>query len=97
MFDGKLEHKACMEWLKALENHFDAEEIPANQRVKVAKAKLKGPTLSWWNFLQNERIEEEKQPISTWKRMIVEIMKQFFPKDYEVMLHKRMHNLKKKQ
>ena len=51
MFDGRLEPKACMEWLEALENHFEADEIPANQRVKVAKAKLKGPALSWWNFL----------------------------------------------
>ena len=29
-FVGKLEPKACMEWLEALENHFDVEEIPAN-------------------------------------------------------------------
>ena len=46
MFDENLEPEACMEWLEALENHFEEEEIPENHRVKVEKDKLKGPTLS---------------------------------------------------
>ena len=96
MFDGKLEPEACMELLEALENHFKQEEILANQRVKVEKSKLKVLALSWWKFLQNERVEQEKQPISTQKKMMVEIIKHFVPEDYEVRLHKRLHNLKQK-
>ena len=96
MFDGKLEPKSCMEWLEALGKKFEKEEIPTNQRVKLEKSKLKGPTLSRWNFFQNERVEEDKKPTSTWNRMMSEIMKQFVLEDYEVMLHKRLHNLKKK-
>ena len=48
---------------------------------------MKGSTLSWWNFLQNERIEEEKEPIAMWKRMKSEVKKQFIPEDYEVLMH----------
>ena len=86
MFDGKLEPKTCMEWLETLDNHFELDEIPTNQRVIVEKSKLKELALSWWDFLLNERVEEEKQPIATWKRMKAEIMKQFVPENYEVML-----------
>lgn len=75
MFCGKMNPEECMDWIEALENCFECDNIPENQRIKVEKHKMKGPTLSWWNFLQNERIEEEKNPISTWKRMLAEIKK----------------------
>lgn len=96
MFMGKMNVEECMDWVEALENYFECDDTPESSKVKVAKSKMKGPTLSWWNFLQNERVENNKAPITTWKRMLAEIKKQFVPEDYEVALHKKLHNLKQK-
>lgn len=62
--------------------------------MKTAKSKMKGFALSWWNFLQNERVEEGKNHISSWKRMVVEVKRQFLPEDYEVTIHKKLHSLR---
>ncbi|XP_059067541.1 uncharacterized protein LOC131858345 [Cryptomeria japonica] len=96
LFHGKLELEECMDWIEALENYFECEVVLPSQRVKLAKSKLKGPTLNWWNFLQNERLEEGKEVISTWTRMKAELKRQFVPDDYEVTLHKKLQNLKQK-
>ncbi|XP_059067510.1 uncharacterized protein LOC131858325 [Cryptomeria japonica] len=85
-----------MDWIEALENYFECEVVLPSQKVKLAKSKLKGPALSWWNFLQNERLEEGKEVISTWTRMKAELKRQFVPDDYEVTLHKKLQNLKQK-
>ena len=47
-------------------------------------------------IFRNERVEEVKQPISICKRMMAKVMKQFVLEDYEVVLHKRLHNLNQK-
>ena len=47
-------------------------------------------------ILENERLDENKEQISTWKKMKVEIRKQFIPEDYEVLVHKRLQNLKQR-
>ncbi|XP_059070715.1 uncharacterized protein LOC131860330 [Cryptomeria japonica] len=88
--------KECMDWVEALENYFECDDTPESSKVKIAKSKMKGLALSWWNFLQNERVENNKVPITTWKKMLAEVKKQFVPEDYEVTLHKKLHNLKQK-
>ena len=46
--------------------------------------------------MQNERLDENKEQIATWKKMKVEIRKQFIPEDYEVLVHKKLQNLKQR-
>ncbi|XP_059067896.1 uncharacterized protein LOC131858615 [Cryptomeria japonica] len=96
MFPGKMNPEECLDWIEAMENYFECEEVSKNQKVRIGKSRMKGAALSWWNFIQNERIEEDKQPISTWRKMVLEIKKQFVPEDYEVSLHKKLQNLKQK-
>ena len=52
--------------------------------------------MSWWNFLQNERLDENKEKIATWKKMKAKIRKQFIPEDYEVLVHKRLEDLRQR-
>ena len=96
MFSGKLNLEECMDSIVELDIHFECNNVPKIQRVKVAKSKMKGSALSWWNFLQNERIEEEKEPIATWKRMKSEVKKQFIPEDYEVLMHQKLQSVRQK-
>ena len=68
-FHGKLDPNECVDWIEALDSHFECDQTPKNQRVRIEKAKLKGPALSWWNFSQNERLDENKEKIVTWMKM----------------------------
>jgi len=94
MFPGKMNPEECLDWIEAMENYFECEEVAENQKVKIVNSRMKGPALSWWNFIQNERIEDDRNPISTWRKMVLEIKKQFVPEDYEVNLNKKLHNLR---
>ena len=77
MFSGKLDPEECMDWLEALDNFFECDNTPESQRVKVAKSKMKGYGLSWWNFLRNESKDEGKEPLATWRRMKLKINRKF--------------------
>lgn len=45
-FNGKLEPDVAMDWIKSLSNFFECEDIPGHQKVKIAKSKLKGASLT---------------------------------------------------
>ena len=57
---------------------------------------MRGAALNWWNFLQHERVENKKNPITSWKKMEVEVRNKFVPKGFEVTLHQKLQNLKQK-
>ena len=46
--------------------------------------------------MQEERESEGKKKIANWKVMVSKIKETYLPKDYEVQLHKKRHNLKQK-
>ena len=46
--------------------------------------------------MQNERLDENKEQIATWKKMKIKIRKQFIPEDYEVLVHKRLQNIRQR-
>lgn len=53
--------------------------------------------LTWWNFVQGERVKEGRGMIASWKKMIIEIKGVYVPEDYDVQLHKRRLNLRQKE
>lgn len=50
-----MDSEEVLGWIEALENYFDLEDIEADKKVKVEKARLRGTTLTWWTSVQNER------------------------------------------
>lgn len=50
-----METKVVLEWIEGLENHFECGGINEAQKVKVAKSRLRGETLTCWKFIQEER------------------------------------------
>ena len=56
-YDGKMDPDATVDWVNALTSFFDCETIPENQKVKIAKSRLRGSTLVWWNFIQDDRVK----------------------------------------
>ena len=47
-FLGKLNSKELIDWINELEEYFKYKEIEDPDRVKFAKAKLKGHAKIWW-------------------------------------------------
>lgn len=84
LFNGKMEFDLVMEWIEGMENYFQYEGISEAQRVKVAKSRLRGVSLTWWNFVQDERVKEGKKPITKWKGMVAKMREAYLPDDYEV-------------
>lgn len=97
LFTSKMEVEVVVEWIEGMENHFECEGITEAQKVKVAKSRMRGTTLTWWKFIQDERKKIGKEPISSWKGMLVKIKETYFPQDYEVQIHRKRQNLRQKE
>jgi len=96
MYEGKMNSEEVLDWINALDNYFEYKEMPKEQKVKLAKTKLKGLALTWWNYVQSERLRKGKEKISSWDWMVSKVKSQFLPKDYAIQTFKRLHNLKQK-
>lgn len=44
-----------LEWIESIENYFECEGIIEAQKVRFAKSRLQGQSLTWWKFVQEER------------------------------------------
>ena len=51
LFSGKMEADLVMDWIEGMENHFECDGVTEAQKVKVAKSRLRGSTLTWWKFI----------------------------------------------
>ena len=47
-FSGNLNPEELIDWINELEEYFEYEDIDDPDRVKFAKAKLKGHAKIWW-------------------------------------------------
>ena len=77
-------------WINELEEYFEYEEIEDLDRVKFAKAKLKGHAKVWWQEVQLDRNNRGKDKITKWERMVAKLEKKFIPIDYELDMLKKM-------
>ena len=52
VFSGNLKPDELIDWINELEEYFEYEDIRDQDRVKFAKAKLKGHAKIWWKKVQ---------------------------------------------
>lgn len=52
--------------------------------MKVAKSRLRGSTLTWWKYLQDEMVSMGKKPIANWNAMVTKVKENYLLEDYEV-------------
>ena len=71
-FSGKLNPEELINWINELE-YFEYEEIEDPDRVKFAKAKLKGHAKVWWQEVQLDRNNRGKEKITKWERMVAKL------------------------
>lgn len=90
IYNGSLNGQELFDWIEALNNHFEYKEVIEEKRVNLAKSRLKGSTLVWWNMMQEEREQTRRKNITSWERKKIGIQTQFLPIDYEMQMHKKL-------
>ncbi|XP_059064560.1 uncharacterized protein LOC131856697 [Cryptomeria japonica] len=91
-----MDSEEVLEWIDALENYFEYEDMNEDKKVKFSKTKLRGTTLTWWSSVQTERVERGMSKITTWSRMKAMMKDQFFPSDYAIQTKRLRQNQKQK-
>jgi hypothetical protein len=96
VYEGSLNAEELLDWIRALDTYFDYEDIEEDKKVRHAIMKMKGHAALWWDELQTDRRCKGKQNIKSWDRMIAKMKAKFIPRDYQITLFRRMHNLRQK-
>jgi hypothetical protein len=96
MYEGNLDVEELLDWIRALDKYFDYEEIEDENKVKHVVTRLKGHATLWWDELQAERRHKGKKKIKNWDRMVAKLKDKFIPKEYQINLFRRLHNLRHK-
>ena len=87
-------HYTKVKW--TLKKYFDLEDIEADKKVKIAKAKLRGTALTWWTSVQKEREERGLNKISDWDMMKTMVRSQFLPSYLAIQINMTRNNLKQR-
>lgn len=83
LFSGKMDIDAIMDWLEDMENQFECEGILEAQKVKVAKSRIRGSNLTWWKYVQDERVNMGKNRIANCRSAMENRIKEnFLPGDF---------------
>jgi hypothetical protein len=93
VYEGSLDAEELLDWIRALETYFDYKEIEEEKKVRHVVTRLKGHAALWWDELQVDRRSKGKQKIKSWDRMIAKMKAKFIPRDYQITLFRKMHNL----
>jgi hypothetical protein len=96
VYEGNLDEKELLDWIRALDTYFDYEDVQEDKKVKHIVTRLKGHAALWWDELQADRRYKGKQKIKSWDRMITKMKEKFIPRDYQITLFRRMQNLRQK-
>jgi hypothetical protein len=63
VYEGSLNAKEFLDWIRALNTYFDYEDIKEDKKVRHVVMKLKGHAALWWDDLQADRSSKGKQKI----------------------------------
>jgi hypothetical protein len=96
IYEGNLDAKELLDWIRNLDTYFDYEDVEEDKKVKHAVTRLKGHAALWWDELQADRHCKGKKKIKSWDRMIAKMKAKFIPRDYQISLFRRMQNLRQK-
>jgi hypothetical protein len=96
MYEGNLDVKELLDWIRSMDKYFDYEEVDEGRKVRHAVTILKGHAELWWDKLQAERRSKGKHKIKNWDRMVAKLKAKFIPKDYQINIIRKLQNLRQK-
>ena len=71
-------------------------EVEEDKRVILAMMRLKEHASLWWDSVQEERQRKNKSLIKSWDRMVAKMRAKFLPKDYRLILYRKVQNLRQR-
>ena len=89
-YSGNLDPEELIDWISAMNKHFDYAEVKEDRQVRFVVTKLRGHVSLWWDGVQEERILKHKAKIKRWIRMKATLKGKFIPKDYTFILFRKM-------
>ena len=89
-YSGNLDPKELIDWISAMNKHFDYAEVKEDRQVRFVVTKLRGHASLWWDGVQEERILKHKAKINSWSRMTAKLRGKFLCKYYKLILFRKM-------
>jgi hypothetical protein len=96
-FGGSLNPEESIDWINAMNKHFNFSKVKEDKQVRFVVTRLRGHASLWWDGVQEERILKNKARINSWSRMTAKLRGKRLPKDYQLILFRKMKNLKQIQ
>jgi hypothetical protein len=96
VYEGNLAVEELLDWIRAIDKYFEYEDVEEDKKVKHVITILKGHATLWWDELQADKHCKGKKEIKIWDRMVEKMKAKFIPRDYQITLLRRMHNLRQK-
>ena len=95
-YSGNLDLEELIDWIIAMNKHFDYAEVKEDRQVRFVVTKWRWHASLWWDGVQEERILKHKAKINSWSRMTAKLKGKFIPKDYTLILLRKMKNIRQK-
>ena len=77
-YSGNLDPEELIDWISAMNKHFDYAKVKEDRQVRFVVTKLRGHASLWWDGVQEERILKQKAKINSWSRMTAKLKVNFF-------------------
>ena len=94
-YNGSLIPEHLINWISELDKYFEYDDIEEYKRVILVVTRLKGHASLWWDNVQPERRRKNKSLIKSYDRMVAKMRDKFFPKDYQLIMYRKVQNLRK--
>lgn len=95
-YDGSSNDEELVDYIGAMDKHFQYEEVVEEKRVKFVVTRLRGHATLRWDGVQAERNNKGKTKISNWNRMVEKLKSKFLPKYQQLSLFRQMKILKQR-
>jgi hypothetical protein len=66
VYEGNLDAKELLDWIRALDTYFDYEDVKEDKKVRHVVTRLRGHATLWWDKLQADRRCKGKKNIKSW-------------------------------
>ena len=88
-FHGGLSVEDFLDWVNAVEDILEFEEVPEGKQVPLVATRFRGSAAAWWQFTKVTRNRQGKQKISSWKKLKSHMRDTFLPYNYSHQMYQR--------
>jgi hypothetical protein len=69
-FQGNLQPEEILDWVLAIEEVFEFNEVPDERRVSLVVHTFRGKVATWWQQLKQNRVRQGKLKINNWEKLL---------------------------